>query len=107
MTKGDSLEGLLKRVQADDLAACDPEAFALLSEAREVYGVGWRSRIAEELGVDSSAVSRWCKGGTMPRPARLALRWLQAERERVAFATALHRFSAYLSAQHTREGGEG
>ena len=39
---------------------------------------GWMSRLAEELGVDRSTVSRWFGGLPVPGPAAAAMRaWLE------------------------------
>lgn len=47
-----------------------------LKEAgRALYGNGWQTRLAENLGVDGSTVRRWVSGSVpVPNPAAAAIR---------------------------------
>ena len=44
---------------------------------KRLYGYGWQTRMAKELGVNGSTVRRWIAGRTpIPGPAIAALRCL-------------------------------
>jgi DNA-binding transcriptional regulator YdaS (Cro superfamily) len=47
-----------------------------LKEAgRALFGKGWQTRLAEQLGVDGSTVRRWVSGAVpVPNPAAVAIR---------------------------------
>jgi DNA-binding transcriptional regulator YdaS (Cro superfamily) len=47
-----------------------------LKEAgRALFGHGWQTRLAEQLGVDGSTVRRWVSGAVpVPNPAAVAIR---------------------------------
>lgn len=47
-----------------------------LKEAgRALFGHGWQTRLAEQLGVDGSTVRRWVSGAVpVPNPAAAAIR---------------------------------
>ena len=47
----------------------------LKSAGRELFGHGWQTRLAEQLGVDGSTVRRWVSGAVpVPNPAAAAIR---------------------------------
>jgi DNA-binding transcriptional regulator YdaS (Cro superfamily) len=50
-----------------------------LKEAgRALFGNGWQTRLAEQLGVDGSTVRRWVSGAVpIPNPAAAAIRCFQ------------------------------
>ena len=47
----------------------------LKAAGRELFGHGWQTRLAEQLGVDGSTVRRWVSGAVpVPNPAAAAIR---------------------------------
>ncbi len=47
----------------------------LKAAGRELFGNGWQTRLAEQLGVDGSTVRRWVSGAVpVPNPAAAAIR---------------------------------
>lgn len=55
---------------------------------KELYGTGWQTKMAKELGVDGSTVRRWISGSVpVPNPAAAAVQcFLARRRETYALA---------------------
>ena len=55
-------------------------ATELKKVCKKLYGYGWQTRLAEQLGVDGSTVRRWVSGAVpIPNPVAAAVRCFEGQ----------------------------